>query len=69
MPVKQRRKLIDAHDNQLSLTAQCRMLSLHRSVYYYKPKGISAADLNLMQSWIACTSKIQHEDHDGSAGT
>lgn len=49
MPVKQRRKLIDAHDDQLSLSAQCRMLSLHRSVYYYKPKGVSATDLNLMR--------------------
>jgi putative transposase len=49
MPVKQRRKLIDAHDEQLSLAAQCRLLRLHRSGYYYKPKGISEADLNLMR--------------------
>jgi putative transposase len=49
MPVKQRRKLVDAHDEHLSLSAQCRLLNLHRSVYYYKPKGISAADLNLMR--------------------
>lgn len=48
MPVKQRRMLIDAHDERLSLSAQCRVLSLHRSVYYYKPKGISAEDLHLM---------------------
>tara|TARA_R110000868_G_C10807939_1_gene757620 strand:+ start:340 stop:1179 length:840 start_codon:yes stop_codon:yes gene_type:complete len=48
MPVKQRRKLIDAHDEQLSLSAQCRILSLHRSVYYYKPKGSSAEDLAIM---------------------
>ncbi|CAN5426623.1 hypothetical protein BH23BAC3_BH23BAC3_28680 [soil metagenome] len=48
MPVTQRRKLIDAHDNHLSLSAQCRMLNFHRSVYYYKPKGISAEDLYIM---------------------
>jgi putative transposase len=48
MPVKQRRKLIDAHDGRLSLAGQCRLLNLHRSVYYYKPKGISAEDLHIM---------------------
>ena len=49
MPVKQRRKLVDAHDEQLSVAGQCRLLNLHRSVYYYKPKGISAEDLHIMQ--------------------
>jgi putative transposase len=32
MPVKQRRKLVDARDDQLSLAGQCRLLNLHRSV-------------------------------------
>ena len=49
MSVKQRRKLVDAHDDRLSLAGQCRLLNLHRSVYYYKPKGISAEDLHIMQ--------------------
>jgi len=49
MPVKQRRKLVDSRDDRLSLSGQCRLLNLHRSVYYYKPKGISAEDLHIMQ--------------------
>src|SRR5690625_21084 len=48
MPVKQRRKLVNAYDDQLSVAGQCRLLNLHRSVYYYKPKGISAEDLHIM---------------------
>src|SRR5690625_7274857 len=48
MQVKQSRKLVNAYDDQLSVAGQCRLLNLHRSVYYYKPKGISAEDLHIM---------------------
>lgn len=49
MPVAERKKLIDAKDNELSISKQCGLLEMHRSVYYYKPKGISSADLHLME--------------------
>jgi len=49
MPLPERKKLIDADDKQLPISQQCRLLEMHRSVYYYKPKGISPADLQLME--------------------
>lgn len=50
MPVSQRRKLVDGCDDELSVSAQCRLLNLHRGVYYYKPRGISASDLDIMRT-------------------
>jgi putative transposase len=49
IPVKQRRKRVDSRDDRLSLAGQCRLLYLHWSVYYYKPKGTSTEDLHIMQ--------------------
>ena len=49
MPSSQRKKMIDASDGDLPLTRQCQLVGMHRSVYYYKPKGISSEDLHLME--------------------
>jgi len=48
MPLKQRKKLVDGADATLSISDQCRLLRLHRSVFYYKHKGISSEDLDIM---------------------
>lgn len=47
MPLKQRRALISK--GQLSKGRQCKLLSIHRSGLYYKPKGESALNLELMR--------------------
>lgn len=47
MPLKQRRALISK--GQLSKERQCNLLSIHRSGLYYKPKGESALNLELMR--------------------
>ena len=44
-----KRGLVDSKLNNLSLTRQCQLLGLNRSGLYYRPKGISAYDLNLMR--------------------
>jgi putative transposase len=49
MSLKQRRELVDGADAMLSVSDQCRLLKVHRSSYYYKHKGISAEDLELME--------------------
>lgn len=49
MPAAERKALVDAADEQLSIARQCRLLGLNRSYYYYKPKGMSQADLELMK--------------------
>jgi putative transposase len=70
MPVKQRRKLVDSRDDRLSLSGQCLLLNLHRSVYYYKPKGISAEDLHIMQVMdrMYIEDPTRGVDRGGSAG-
>ena len=40
--------MIDSH-NSLSISCQCRLLSLNRSVFYYQPQGESTANLQLME--------------------
>src|SRR5690625_6398570 len=49
MPLEQRKKMIDSGDKQVSITRQCQLLGMHRSAYYYKSKGISEADLRIME--------------------
>jgi len=44
-----KRGLIDSRLESLSLTRQCHLLGLNRSSLYYRPKGISQYDLNLMR--------------------
>lgn len=41
--------MIDADDRKLSVSSQCRLLSLNRSTYYYKKKPVKAEDLKLMR--------------------
>jgi len=49
MPLSERKTMIDPNDKQLSISAQCELLKVHRSSYYYKPKGISTWDLHIME--------------------
>jgi putative transposase len=41
--------MVDPEAPNLSVARQCRLLNLHRSSYYYKPKPIRAEDLKLMR--------------------
>jgi putative transposase len=41
--------MVDPKAPTLSVTRQCRLLSIQRSSYYYKPKPIKAEDLKLMR--------------------
>ncbi|BBO73042.1 hypothetical protein DSCW_04590 [Desulfosarcina widdelii] len=41
--------MVDPEAPNLSVARQCRLLNLHRSSYYYKPKPIKAEDLKLMR--------------------
>jgi putative transposase len=41
--------MIDADDQKLSVSNQCRILSLNRSTYYYKKKPVKPEDLKLMR--------------------
>lgn len=40
--------MIDVNDQMLSISSQCRLLAINRASYYYKPKGISTKDLEIM---------------------
>ena len=41
--------MIDAADQNLSISRQCRLLNINRSTYYYKKRPIKPIDLKLMQ--------------------
>ena len=47
--VSERRKMISKGHSTLSIVQQCMLLSIHRSGIYYKPKGESALNLELMR--------------------
>jgi putative transposase len=49
MPLEDRKRMIDGADEQVSISRQCQLMGMHRSAYYYKPKGISQADLRIME--------------------
>ena len=50
MDLEARRKMIDSYEIcSLSIAAQCRLLCINRSSYYYKPKPISSEDLQIMK--------------------
>jgi len=49
MPLEDRKQMIDRADKQVSISRQCHLLGMHRSVYYYKSKGISQTDLRIME--------------------
>ena len=48
IPLDDRRKMVDHHD-QLSISQQCRLLSINRSALYYKPCTASDDDLKIMR--------------------
>jgi hypothetical protein len=41
--------MISANDPKLSIAQQCKLLSVNRSVFYYKPKPITAEQLEIMR--------------------
>ena len=47
--MKQRRSMIDNSYTELSIVQQCRLLSLHRSGFYYQPCGESEENLAIMR--------------------
>jgi putative transposase len=42
--------LIDRADPRLSIVAQCRLLKVARSTWYYRPAPVSADDLQVMEA-------------------
>jgi len=48
MSIKRRREMIDKKHSRLSIRRQCRILSMGRSSYYYRPQGESSFNLELM---------------------
>ena len=49
IPLDIRRELIEAGDNQMSISKQCELLSVARSTLYYTPSKASGKDLEIMQ--------------------
>ena len=58
MPLQDRKRMIDGSDPKVSISRQCQLLGMHRSVYYYQPKGISQRDLHIMH----CMDRMYIED-------
>ena len=48
-PLKDRRQMISRGHSKLSISKQCKLLSVHRSRLYYKPKAESRLNLELMR--------------------
>lgn len=48
MALEDRCKMIDTRNTHLSIAAQCHLLFINRSSYYYKPKTLSTEDLQIM---------------------
>ena len=59
----ERRAMIVRDHPALSLSRQCRLLSLGRSSLYYTPKGESAETLVLMRRICSATSLVNGERH------
>lgn len=51
MPVSKRCLFIEANNKALSVVKQCKILSIHRSRYYYKPISETAENLRIMR-WL-----------------
>lgn len=49
MSQEQKRALISSAHPRLSIAKQCKLLEIHRSVFYYKPVGESDLNLELMK--------------------
>jgi len=48
-PVAERRRMIDPKNSELSVEAQCKLIQLPRSTFYYSNNGVSRRDLELMR--------------------
>jgi len=48
MPRSERRQLVDKTDPQFPVATPCALLDISRSLFYYRPKGASQADLDIM---------------------
>jgi putative transposase len=49
MSQEQKRALISSSHSKLSIAKQCKLLEIHRSVFYYKPVGESDLNFELMK--------------------
>jgi putative transposase len=49
MPLEAKRRLIELHDEQVSIRRQCELVGMNRSSLYYKPMGESDVNLKLMR--------------------
>src|ERR1700678_1735990 len=49
MSVQERRSLIEADHEHLSIARQCELVSISRSSFYYRPTGETAENLALMR--------------------
>ena len=44
-----RKNMIDSNSTNLSIAKQCDLLILNKSTYYYKQRGLTARDLEIMK--------------------
>ena len=74
MSVARRRSMIDPAHDRLSISAQCRMLSISRSSFYYAPVPETTETLALMQvidaafldmPWYGSRQMVRHPRRDG----
>ena len=49
LDLSNKQSLVDSKLKKISVTRQCRLLSINRTSLYYKPKGVNAYDLRLMR--------------------
>lgn len=47
--LRQKRKMVNHSHSQLSIAGQCKLLGIHRSGLYYRPRGESELNLELMR--------------------
>ena len=74
MSIQQRRSLIEADHEHLSITRQCELVSINRSSFYYQPTGETAENLALMRlidaqfletPWYGSRQMSMHLRRDG----
>ena len=49
MDLETRKSMIDRHCSNLSIAKQCDLLSVNKSTYYYKRRGLTEQDLEIMK--------------------
>ncbi|MHC3559572.1 IS3 family transposase [Rickettsia conorii] len=49
LDLEMRKNMVDKDCSNLSISRQCDLLVINKSSYYYKPKGLTARDLEIMQ--------------------